>query len=92
MDTILKCLPLKSFHGSPSFYRQFIPYFSTIMAPVIDCMTERQFFWIEAATKAFEVIKEKLIMTLVLALLDFSLIFEVQCNASKIGIGVVFSQ
>ena len=62
------------------------------MALVIDCMTERQFFWIKAAIMAFEVIKGKLIITLVLAILNFSLIFEVQCDASKICIEVVFSQ
>jgi hypothetical protein len=53
---------------------------------------EVPFEWGEAQQKAFEELKAKLTTTLLLALPDFGNTFEIECDASGIGIGGVLMQ
>jgi hypothetical protein len=85
-------IELRSFFGLCSYYRRFVQGFSQLGAPLTTLTKHGAFIWIEKSQEAFDHIKEVMGTCLVLALLDFTLPFILECDASDEGISAVLMQ
>jgi hypothetical protein len=84
---------LQSFLGLTGFYRHFMRDFSTTDAPLNDLMKKGvPFYWRAAQEHSFNTLIDKLTHALLLQLPDFGKTFELEYDASGIGIGGVLLQ
>jgi hypothetical protein len=78
---------LQSFLVLAGFYRCFVRDFSTIAAPLNDLMKKGVLLrWGAAQDQAFHTLIDMLTQGLLLQLSNFGKTFELECDASKIGI------
>ncbi|XP_040966211.1 uncharacterized protein [Gossypium hirsutum] len=84
---------VRSFHGLASFYRRFVPNFSSVAAPLTGIIKKTSHFvWTDEQENSFNKLKECLTNAPLLSLPDFNKTFEIECDASGIGIGAALMQ
>ncbi|KAL4333294.1 hypothetical protein GQ457_07G008150 [Hibiscus cannabinus] len=84
---------IRSFLGHAGFYRRFIEDFSKITKPLCSLLEQgRPFEFNEDCTKAFNLLKQKLVTTPIVEPPDWKLPFELMCDASDYAVGAVLGQ
>ena len=86
---------VRSFLGSVGYYRNFIPNFSMIAAPLSDLTRKylpTNVTWKEEEQKAFDKLKVLITQEPILRMPDFNQVFYLQTDASDLGVGGVLLQ
>ncbi|GJZ13141.1 reverse transcriptase domain-containing protein [Tanacetum coccineum] len=84
---------VRSFLGNAGFYRRFIKDFSMISKPMTQLlMKDTKFDFSKECKKAFNKLKEKLTTAPIIISPDWSMPFELMCDASDFVVGAVLGQ
>ncbi|CAN6678802.1 unnamed protein product [Malus baccata var. baccata] len=99
IDAIEKLQPpttvksIRSFLGHAGFYRRFIKDFSKISRPLCNILAkDAPFVFYEACLEAFRKLKTLLIIAPIISAPNWSLPFELMCDASDYAVGAVLGQ
>ena len=71
------------------YYRRFIKGYATLSRALTDILKKEGYAWDVEAARSFQALKKALMTAPVLALPDFNHQFEIETDASNVGIGTV---
>ena len=83
---------LRGLWGLTGYFRKFIRNYGLIVAPLTNLLKKDSFKWTVEVDSTFQHLKAAIMNPPVLALLDFSKPFVIECDALGVGINVVLMQ
>jgi len=86
---------LRSFLGTVSFYRKFIPNFADIVSPINILLKKfscNRLEWNDEQVERVQVLKQKLADSPILTLPDYDKLFYLRTDASDTGLGAILMQ
>jgi hypothetical protein len=83
---------MHGFLGLAGYYLKFAHNFGSVATLLTALLKKEGLSWIDAAAAAFDALKAAITSALVLAMLDFTMDFTVECDASSHGFDVVLIQ
>jgi hypothetical protein len=83
---------LRGFLGLAGYYRRFVKNYAHLTAPLTNLLKKNSFQWNLEAQKCFENLKNIMSKTPILATLDFSKPFIIECDVLSFGIGAILMQ
>jgi glutaredoxin-related protein len=84
---------IRQFHGLAGYYRRFIPDLFKIAHSMTKLLRKDvKFVWSPTCEEAFQALKKFLTFAPVLTQPDIERLFDVYCDASRIGLGCVLMQ
>lgn len=83
---------VRGFLGLTGYYRKFVKDYGKFAKPLTELTKKNNFCWTKEAASAFEMLKDKLSSTSLLALPDFTRDFCIECDTSGVGLGAVLMQ